>query len=175
VVRTGSVGDAAAVGNVVYLAGPSGFFEAGLLWHNTVVVPKVLEAGLVPMDPWSDQTALTVAASTDEGPERLVALASASLVQGRRDLAMIDESQVILASLDGQDVDSGTALELGYGFAKGLLLVGVRTDIRLCSDTEGGVVNLMISTCIVDSGGIITDSLDTAIAFIVDRVTVSNS
>ena len=129
----------------VYLAGPSGFFEAGLLWHNTVVLPKVVAAGLVPKDPWADQSAIAdVLEATKVGPERRRALQAANLVQGRNDLHLITESEAILASLDGQDVDSGTALEIGYGFALGLLIVGLRTDIRRCSDNEGSVVNLMI-------------------------------
>jgi nucleoside 2-deoxyribosyltransferase len=154
-----------------YLAGPSGFFEAGLYWHNTVVVPKVRQAGLVPKDPWADQSAIaTIMESMEFGPERRAALHGANLDQGRYDLKLIDESEAILASLDGPDVDSGTALEIGYGFAKGLLIVGLRTDIRLCSDNEGSVVNLMIETCVADSGGIVTHSLDEAIAFLVSRL-----
>ena len=69
---------------------------------------------------------------------------------------------------DGQDVDSGTALEIGYGFAAGLVIVGLRTDVRRCSDNEGCTVNLMIETCIVDSGGLLTDSLSEAVAFLAD-------
>lgn len=154
-----------------YLAGPSGFFEAGVNWHNTVVVPKVREAGLVPKDPWADESAIAIVmASMAFGPERRTALRAANLAQGRYDLRLIDESEAILASLDGPDVDSGTALEIGYGFAKGLLIVGLRTDIRICSDNEGSVVNLMIETCVTDSGGIITRSLDEAVAFLADRL-----
>jgi nucleoside 2-deoxyribosyltransferase len=155
----------------VYLAGPSGFFEAGVLWHNTVVIPKVIAAGLIPKDPWSGSSEITEIKQTmDYGSKRQAALRRANLAQGRADLALIDESQAILASLDGQDVDSGTALEIGYGFAKGLLIVGVRTDLRMVADNEGGTVNLMIETCIADSGGLLTTSLDDAIACLVERL-----
>jgi nucleoside 2-deoxyribosyltransferase len=155
----------------VYLAGPSGFFAAGLQWHNQVVVPAVAAAGLVPKDPWAGPSPITeVLESMEYGAPRRAALHAANLAQGRIDLAMIDESEAILASLDGQDVDSGTALEIGYGFARGVLIVGLRTDIRRCSDNEGCTVNLMIETCIEDSGGILTDSLDTAVRFLADRL-----
>ncbi len=151
----------------VYVAGPSGFFEAGRLWHRDVVIPAVIAAGLVPKDPWSGPFPVAEVLSTMEyGLDRRAALHEANLAQGRYDLDLIDDSEAVLASLDGQDVDSGTALEIGYGFARGLLLVGVRTDIRRCSDNEGSIVNLMIETCIVDSGGILTDSLDQAVSFI---------
>lgn len=158
----------------VYLAGPSGFFAAGLLWHNTVVVPKVIAAGLTPKDPWGDQSAITgVMEAMESGPERSAALLASNLDQGRYDLRLIRESQAILASLDGPDVDSGTAVEVGYGFAKGLLIVGLRTDIRRSGDNEGGTVNAMIETCVTDSNGILTDDLDTAVAFIADRLGVA--
>jgi nucleoside 2-deoxyribosyltransferase len=158
----------------VYLAGPSGFFAAGLLWHNTVVVPRIAAAGLVPKDPWADQSAVTgVLEAMDFGPERRTALRAANLVQGRYDLRLIRESEAILASLDGPDVDSGTAVEIGYGHAKGLLIVGLRTDIRNSGDNEGSTVNPMIETCVADSGGILTDSLDAAVTFIADRLGVA--
>jgi nucleoside 2-deoxyribosyltransferase len=155
----------------VYLAGPSGFFEAGLLWHNTVLVPKVKQAGLFPFDPWADQSAITTIQDTMEfGADRRSALHSANLRQGRYDLEMIDRSTAILASLDGVDVDSGTALEIGYGFGRGLLIVGLRTDVRLSGDNEGSSVNLMIETCIADSGGILTRSLDEAVDYLAQRL-----
>jgi nucleoside 2-deoxyribosyltransferase len=155
----------------VYLAGPSGFFEAGLLWHNEVVVPKVVAAGLVPMDPWADQSNIArIMASMDFGAERRSALKEANLQQGRYDLELIDRSEAILASLDGVDVDSGTAVEIGYGFARNLLVVGLRTDIRLSGDNEGSEVNLMIETCIKDSGGRIFKSVDEAVAYLAERL-----
>jgi len=137
------------------------------LWHRNVVIPAVIAASLVPKDPWSGPSPVAEVLSTMEyGFDRRAALHEINLAQGRYDLDLIDDSEAVLASLDGQDVDSGTALEIGYRFARGLLLVGVRTDIRRCSDNEGSIVNLMVETCIVDSGGILTDSLDQAVRFI---------
>jgi nucleoside 2-deoxyribosyltransferase len=151
----------------VYLAGPSGFFDAGLLWHRDVVLPAVLAAGLEPKDPWSGPSPIAdVLARMDYGAPRRAALQEANLEQGRRNLRLVDEARAVLASLDGQDVDSGTALEIGYAFARGLLIVGLRTDIRRCSDNEGSIVNLMVETCITDSGGILTGSLTEAVAFV---------
>lgn len=158
-------------GPAVYLAGPSGFFEAGLRWHREVVVPAVAAAGLAAQDPWSGPSPIAdVLATMEYGPERRSALRDANLEQGRANLQLIRESRAVLASLDGQDVDSGTASEIGYAFARGLLIVGLRTDIRRCSDNEGSTVNLMIETCILDSGGVLTSSLSEAVAFIGDRL-----
>jgi nucleoside 2-deoxyribosyltransferase len=52
----------------------------------------------------------------------------------------IDRSEGLVAVLDGIDVDSGTAAEIGYAFAKGKRIVGYRGDFRLSADNEGSMV-----------------------------------
>jgi len=44
--------------------------------------------------------------------------------------------------LDGPDVDSGTALEMGVAYERGIPIVGVRTDFRESQDRG---VNLVIA------------------------------
>ncbi len=61
------------------------------------------------------------------------------IYEGCRDL--IVDSDIILAIVDGSDVDSGVAWELGYATAKGIPSICVRTDIR---KSEGNGVNVMI-------------------------------
>jgi nucleoside 2-deoxyribosyltransferase len=56
--------------------------------------------------------------------------------------AMIDACDVVLAILDGADADSGTCVELGYAWARGKPVVGVRTDFRISEDRG---LNLMVS------------------------------
>jgi len=36
---------------------------------------------------------------------------------------MLDEASIVVAILDGPDVDSGTAIEIGYAFAKGFICI----------------------------------------------------
>lgn len=60
----------------------------------------------------------------------------------KKDLEGIRDSTVILAILDGTDVDAGTAFELGYAHAIGKPLYGMKTDYRSFSPVEN--VNLMI-------------------------------
>jgi nucleoside 2-deoxyribosyltransferase len=55
----------------------------------------------------------------------------------------IDECDIIVATLDGPDADSGTAFEIGYGYAKGKQIFGIRTDFRLC-ESEGVRINGML-------------------------------
>ena len=59
-----------------------------------------------------------------------------------RCIQSVDEADVILAMLDGSDVDSGTCVELGYAYAKNKPIIGVRTDYRSLEDKG---VNLMVS------------------------------
>jgi nucleoside 2-deoxyribosyltransferase len=49
---------------------------------------------------------------------------------------------VVVASLNGMDVDAGTAWELGLAYARGKYIVGVYTDLRLHFKYQ--TVNLMI-------------------------------
>src|SRR3990172_119333 len=51
-------------------------------------------------------------------------------------------ADAVVALLDGCDSDSGTCFEIGYACAKGIPVVGVRTDYR--ANQEKGV-NLMLS------------------------------
>jgi nucleoside 2-deoxyribosyltransferase len=155
----------------VYLAGPAGFSDSGRLWHETVLVPAVLAAGLVPKDPWAGPSPITdVLESLPYGHELREALQAANLKQGRIDLDLVDQSEAVLACLDGPDVDSGTAVEVGYAFARHKLIVGLRTDIRRSADNDGSLVNLMVETCIFDSGGILTASIGEAVAYLSEKL-----
>ena len=66
---------------------------------------------------------------------------------------------MVLAVLDGTDVDSGTAAEIGYAFAKGRPILGYRGDFRLSADNEGSTVNLQVEYFITASGGTIFTSV----------------
>jgi len=52
----------------------------------------------------------------------------------KRCLAAIEKADAVVAVLDGADADSGTAFEVGYACAKGVPVVGVRTDFRRGQD-----------------------------------------
>ncbi|MEL4305595.1 nucleoside 2-deoxyribosyltransferase domain-containing protein [Methanococcoides sp. LMO-2] len=55
----------------------------------------------------------------------------------------IDTCDILVAVLDGgTDVDSGTAWEIGYAYAKEKTVVGIKTDFRTLGPE--GLVNLMI-------------------------------
>lgn len=50
----------------------------------------------------------------------------------------------VVALLDGPQVDDGTAWEIGYAYARGLPVWGLRTDFRNGGDTAHSVMNAMI-------------------------------
>ena len=53
-----------------------------------------------------------------------------------RDLNGLDRADVAVAILDGPDVDSGTAFEVGYAFSKGKPVIGLKTDMRVFAREE---------------------------------------
>lgn len=70
----------------------------------------------------------------------------------KKNLEAIDSSDVVVAVLDGCDVDSGTAWEIGYALAKGKTILGLRTDFRTLGIE--GKVNLMIERSLILCTGI---------------------
>ncbi len=61
--------------------------------------------------------------------------------------AGIRNSDIVAAVVDGTDVDSGTAWEIGYAYALGKPILGLRTDFRTLGIE--GTVNLMIERSVV--------------------------
>ncbi len=58
----------------------------------------------------------------------------------------------MVALLDGPQVDDGTAWEVGYFFARGGKIIGLRTDFRKAGETKESTINLMIErSCIAIS------------------------
>lgn len=112
------------------------------------------------IDPWALTSASTLARARrqPEGARRAaLALANARIARTNHDA--IDRADAVVAVLDGVDVDSGTAAEIGYAFARGKRIVGYRGDFRLAGDNEGAVVNLQVEYFIRASGGTIVTRL----------------
>ena len=64
------------------------------------------------------------------------------------DIDALNKADIVVASLNGVDVDSGTAFEIGYAFAIGKKLFGLHTDFRTFSPTSE--VNLMLlKSCVM--------------------------
>lgn len=63
----------------------------------------------------------------------------------------LEDADILIALLDGTQVDDGTAWEIGYFYARkrpDQKIVGIRTDFRNAGESSGAVVNAMIeSSC----------------------------
>jgi len=153
----------------LYLASPLGFSEEGRYFKDKVLKPKLIQLGFEVLDPWvlTDATTISAVLNLPYGARKRQAWRKLNPEIGRRNQAAIDRSSIVLAVLDGTDVDSGTAAEIGYAFARDKPILGYRGDLRLSADNEGSVVNLQVEYFIRQSGGdIITtiDSLSKALA-----------
>ena len=118
----------------IYLAGPL-FCAAKQAWlretkhHIEKAIPDV--SVVWPFELF-DQA--EIATWGDAAPRRVM--------EGCRDsLAACD---VVVALLDGPQVDDGTAWEIGFAHAKNIPVIGIRTDFRRAGDVPGAVVNAMI-------------------------------
>jgi nucleoside 2-deoxyribosyltransferase len=135
-----------------YIASPLGFTEAGRDYYNRVYLPA-LAAVVEPVDPWTLDTVTPPGASERER----------ALAIGRVNAEAIRSCELLVANLDGQEPDSGTVAELGYGAALGLRCFGLRSDLRQ-SGEPGVAVNLQVETFVVDSGGAMVATLQELVA-----------
>lgn len=143
----------------IYLASPLGFSEAGRHFYNAVLVPFVESLGYEVLDPWTltDSRKIQAVQGMPYGPNKREAWRKLNLEMGATNRAAIDAARGVVAVLDGTDVDSGTAAEIGYAFARGKLIVGYRGDFRLSADNEGSIVNLQVEYFILASGGTLVE------------------
>ena len=58
----------------------------------------------------------------------------------QRDIIELESADMLVALLDGSDVDSGTALEMGIAYKLGMPIFGLKTDIF----RRGQVLNNMV-------------------------------
>jgi nucleoside 2-deoxyribosyltransferase len=142
-----------------YIASPLGFTESGRHYYAEVYLPA-LSRVIEPVDPWSLTAPEEITAAQAAGR-----LAELWLEVGRRNSAEIRSADLVVALLDGQEVDSGTAAELGFAAGLGKRCFGLRTDLRENGET-GVAVNLQVVSFILDSGGAIAGSLDELVAIL---------
>lgn len=111
-----------------YIAGP--LFNEGEHWFDEQIEACARRAGFTTFLPHRDGVEGKL-----KGPDKLRRIFD-------EDVAAIDAADVVVANLNGLMVDDGTAWEIGYAYARGKRLVGIRTDWR--ATFEHQVVNLMI-------------------------------
>jgi uncharacterized protein (DUF952 family)/nucleoside 2-deoxyribosyltransferase len=148
------------------VASPLGFSEPGVRYLQEVLHPALLAAGFSILDPWETGRLLIEAA----GPAEPSVINSAL---GAKNAELISRADAIFAVLDGSDVDSGTAAEIGYASGLGRPIVGLRTDFRMAGDNAAAPVNLQVLHFIEVSGGVFATEIDIAVAALQERVPAS--
>lgn len=149
----------------VYLASPMGFAVSTRGFMEYLV--GELEALVDVSNPWDDtrfDDEFAAVAELDSRSEIEARLARVNSELGRANAERIDDADAVFAILDGVDVDSGTAAEIGYAFARGKYVCGLRTDFRLAGDNAGAIVNLQVQYFIEASGGRVVTSVDDFVA-----------
>jgi len=147
-----------------YIASPLGFSEAGRHYYREVYLPA-LAAVVEPVDPWALTTPEEIDNARATGCEREMMLKI-----GRRNTEAIRSSHLLAALLEGQEVDSGTAAELGYAAGLGKPCFGLRSDFRQTGE-EGVAVNLQVESFVIQSGGEIVASLEELITVLREAAT----
>ena len=149
-------------GKKIYLSSPLGFSESGRKFYYEQLIPLLVSKGFKVIDPWLlvPENEIKAINNMEYGPEKKSAWEKMNIIMGDSNCLAIDSSDGMLAILDGADVDSGTASEIGYAYGTGKLIVGYRGDFRLSSDNEGAIVNLQVEYFIRKSGGDIVTSLE---------------
>ena len=146
----------AVSGPPIYVASPLGFSEAGTRYLNASLHPALYAAGFSIHDPWASGAEIHRALRDAD-------LATINAALGAANSTLIETSKGVLAVLDGSDVDSGTAAEIGYAAALGKVVVGLRTDFRMAGDNADTPVNLQVMHFITTSGGAFTTSIEKAL------------
>ncbi len=116
----------------IYQAG-SLFSEAERSWHKNFR-DKLEEEGFSVIWPGDLISQEDVALWGEDAPRKIMEVDRDALLS----------CDVVVALLDGTQVDDGTAWEIGFAYAKGIPVIGIRTDFRNGGDTGSGSVNAMI-------------------------------
>lgn len=138
----------------IYTAGPLGFSEAGRAFHNDIIVPMLEKIGFEVLDPWklTPDEMVSKVARLPYGVKRRGSWSRLNRIIGLNNAIAIRDSQAVFAVLDGTDVDSGTAAEIGFAAALNKRIIGYRGDFRLSADNDGSRVNLQVEYFIVEPG-----------------------
>jgi len=147
-----------------YVASPLGFSEATRGYYADLL-EALRAAGVEPLDPWADPDGATAAAfaaarALAPGESRVAAFRAVNAGLGAANADAIRRADTVLAVLDGPDVDSGTAAEVGFAAALGKPVVGLRLDTRRTGENEGATVNLQVEAFLTH----ITTDRDDALA-----------
>lgn len=96
---------------------------------------------------WMAQEAPFISQGTDEEKKAIF----------ERDIKALRNSDVVVAILDGIEIESGVAFEIGFACCLGKPTIGIKTDYRTFSNIEE--INLMLEVPIIKICNKITEVL----------------
>ena len=140
----------------IYLASPYGFATSTVGFLQELK-SDLRKDGHQVIDPWEAGERLLKSFMKREGGlsiqarARELAKMNHDMAEGNRNA--IKSVKFVVAALDGPDVDSGTASEIGYAFAHGKTIFGYRGDFRRTGENEAAIVNAQVQYWIEESGG----------------------
>jgi nucleoside 2-deoxyribosyltransferase len=132
----------------IYLAGPL-FTDAEKAWHRSAMT-CLRDAGFQVVWPGDLLTEKRIREAGDAAPSLIF----------RSCREALDNSALVVALLDGVQVDDGTAWEIGYAYAMKKAVYGVRTDSRAAGDTKFNRVNSMIEICLAGMAGTLGEVIE---------------
>ncbi|WP_457558605.1 nucleoside 2-deoxyribosyltransferase [Candidatus Harpocratesius sp.] len=157
----------------LYFAGPHGFSEIGVT--GTQQIKDLLKKYFDVIDPFNYPKNIKLGKQINTIMKNLHVmdrsgailnfhksideLSKINIQIARNNKELLQSSDLIFAILDGPDVDSGTATEIGMAYILGKKIYGFRSDFRLSGDNYGCTVNLQVEYCIKESGGRLFHSL----------------
>jgi nucleoside 2-deoxyribosyltransferase len=136
-----------------YVASALGFTDEGRAYYYETFLPALARVVEV-VDPWTLTTYQEYLQAYTSGHTREWALLVA-----QRNADAIRSCSLLAAHLNGQELDCGTAGEVGFASALGLKCFGIRNDLR-ANGEPGVTVNLQIVGFIYQSGGVIVSALE---------------
>lgn len=145
----------------IYLASPLGFAES-TRGFMVELIDRLSEVVTV-VNPWDDTSFaadLERAHALTDINDRREHFHRINLGIGAKNERMIRSVDALVAVLDGADVDSGTAGEIGFAYGLGKKSFGLRIDFRMTGDNEAAGINLQLRYFIEQSGGSYHTSVD---------------
>ena len=139
----------------LYLASPLGFSAENGAYLDRIK-GELVGQGFEIFDPWEQRQFDGAIADAFQEPDygaRVAAFGEVAAQIGACNEGGIRGAEVLLAVLDGAEVDSGTASEVGFAAALGKRCYALRTDLRDCGDFVGLPFNLQLLHFIEKSGG----------------------
>jgi len=163
---------------LVYLANPLGFSElcSGPLQNIIDLLSSECEI----YEPFCEAKEYGARIADIENNQSLkISEAKAQLKEinmqiGKKNEHAIRMCDFMIAILDGMPEDTGVAAEIGFAYALGKIIIGLRTDFRYSTDNLGALVNLQVEYFIENSGGKIMRSIQELISFLKMRFKETN-